>query len=404
MSGAGGTAGSGEALGSRGRARPERAAKQGPWKGQPLPSAVQAELAGPGNAPAGEPGVESDESLPADALAEVTLVVSCDVTPDALHRQVFPELLERQQLAQTPQEAPPGPVAGKDAPAPRAQLQYHAEAPGPGVLAYDVEATPGQIQAILSDLEQRPKEFQSLTFALAPAASQSTPGRARAMGEQTQAGRVNQSVQQNVQTDQATSPGGPESLAIGAAQPQDEGLGGARQQQLSRGEVDRLLGDAVRRQAGVQTGPDVNAFQESTAQTVNSAAPGVQSQRMEGGLPSAAKPAGIGAQQQAAPEQPRPAPAAQFAFPGGNAAQPGSGAFGAGMQAAPTQQLALQELQQSDAAKCRVVFVMRVVKPEGGNVAASRIAKEAPAAAMEAAEREATEAPAPAAPAPKPEP
>ncbi len=226
----------------------------------------------------------------AGEAADVRLVVSCNVTPEAQREQVFEHLLRSEGVAPTAADAsvPRREALGTArAPADRPSRQgVDRKAP---VVQVDVEATPDQVQAILTSLRSRPEQFSELAYAVEPESlsllrGPGTNGRAageeveKAMG-QTQAGAV-----------------------LGQTGPaEEEPVAESRRQLLSRTQVDRLLQRADEYAA---YGPSVEK-PELAEQLRETDPPSKRARSMQEAL-EAAPPASQPAPEQENPEMPPP--------------------------------------------------------------------------------------------------
>jgi len=414
-------AGQAEVADDRGRPEAPGVAKRGAFKGQPSVTGKKAKAPQLGAA---------EESLPAKVgqrrrrgvqQPDVLLVVSCDVTAEALRGNAFKELLQRHEMRGVMTGAvaggrTPGRLSGSEPIAPADEPDVRVVVGKPfEVVEVDVEATPDQIKALLADLRERPGQFSSLSYALDPAAVSRGLGRFWANGKasaQRQAGTALFQYQ-DVQT-------------------LDEPAAETLQQKVSRTDVDKVLDLARRFQYGRPLGEKAEA-----GATFGFGAPPARGPVQEEGQAGTAVPQPAMDRDH---ERAGPKLRASLAVPGAGEARPGAaGAYGAPMQSAtpaesatpatgpfqaemeqptkaqaerlemarPVRRLEAKQAQERrgaeaqqmperepteaqppalpgegdrldrDSGRYRVRFVLRVVRPQGGNVAAS-VAKDAP--------------------------
>ncbi len=400
--GVGGMAGQAGLADDRGRPEAPRVAKREVYKGK-APEAGK-------KAKASEIGAVA-ESLPAKAgqrrrrgvrQPDLLLVVSCDVTAEALRGNVFKELLDRHEMTGA---MAGGRMLGRISAAEPIGPADHPELGGVAgkpfeVVEVDVEATPGQIKALLAELHDRPSQFPSLSYTLDPGAVSRGLGHLGADGQVAAQRQAGEALYEDVQT--VGKPAAAE----------------AAQQKASRADVDKVLDLAWRFRY------DRLLRQKAEPST----ALGVEAQPVPSRAQKEGKAGTAVSQPPMAPDQQRAEPKLRSSLmgPGAGAARPGAArAFGAQMQSAPpagpaearggaeAQQMPQQEPAEAqppalpaegdrfdrDSGRYRVRFVLRVVGPPGGNVAAS-IAKDAPMIDMasEAAEASPEASPADVAP------
>lgn len=376
----GGVGGMGAGAGvadDRGKADAPRVAGRAAYKGPPSLAAKKAE----------SPEIEAAaESAPAKAGQRrrravdepgLLMVVSCDVTPDAQHGNVFKELLDRCQVSDAVMRVVPGgdtlgsvSAGERVAPADRPELRAVAGKPFQ-VVEVDVEATGDQIKALLAELHDRPGQFLSLSYTLDPGAVSRGLGRLEADGQAAAPRQASEALHEDVQIVGRLA--GPETA----------------QQKLSRADVDQVLDLAKRFYYGRQLGEEA----QPGATLGLEALPVPSLPQKEGMAGAAASQPAMGQDDQRGQAKLR----ASLVAPGPGAARLGAGgAFGERIQpTAPAEAPATspadavpmetQRPSESEAGRLdpesgryRVRFVLRVVGPPGGNVAAS-LAKEAPA-------------------------
>ncbi|MFH1920900.1 MAG: hypothetical protein ABIP48_13605, partial [Planctomycetota bacterium] len=101
---------------------------------------------------------------------DTTLVVWCDVTARAVRERLFQELLQKRQI--TWDELAEGRGARKAGVSANLALSdsraYGVAAKPSETIQLDVEATPGQLKALLADLEGRPDEFSLFSYTSSP--------------------------------------------------------------------------------------------------------------------------------------------------------------------------------------------------------------------------------------------
>jgi hypothetical protein len=152
-----------------GKADAPQVAKGGRFVGQPSVMAKKPKLPGLGPARKSVPDEDLNRSERVDEGPQALLVVSCDVTAEAQRRRVFEELLLRNSIAEAVvSDAGLGEAAGKPASTPARVAPTAQKAQQRQLLQIDVQATRGQVKGLLADVEQRPGEFQSLSYRVEP--------------------------------------------------------------------------------------------------------------------------------------------------------------------------------------------------------------------------------------------
>jgi len=218
-------------------------------KGPPSLAAKEAEASEMGAAADLAPAKAGQRRRRAAREPGLLMVVSCDVTPDAQHGNVFQELLARCQvsdavtrvvsgrytLGRIPSAEPAKPGAERLAMPDRPDVQAVAGKP---LQVVDVEATAGQIKALLTELHDRPRQFASLSYTLDSGAVTRGLGRLMANGQTDAPRQAGDTLHEGAQT--VGKPAG----------------AGMAKQKLSRADVDRLFDMARRFQYGRRFGEE----------------------------------------------------------------------------------------------------------------------------------------------------
>ncbi|HUT90385.1 MAG TPA: zf-HC2 domain-containing protein [Thermoguttaceae bacterium] len=313
--GFGGMAGQAEVADDRGRPEAPRVAKRGAFKGQPSVTGKKAKAGESGLAVESAPAKTGQRRRGGVQQPDVLLVVSCDVTAEALRENVFKELLDRHEMTGAMTGAVAGgrllgrisagePIAPADEPDVRVVVGKPFE-----VVEVDVEATPNQIKALLADLQERPGQFSSLSYALDPAAVSRGLGRFWANGQVSAQRQAGTALDEDVQT-------------VG-----EPAAAEAARQKVSRTDVDKVLELARRFRYGPQLGQKAEAGATFGVEAQPAARPPEKEGRAATAIP----------QPEADRDHERAEPKlrASLAGPGAGAARPAAtGAYGAPMQSA----------------------------------------------------------------------